>query len=217
MPLVSISDSQRQPVPELNWLATVYHGLSPHVCPFNVVPQGDYLAFIGRVSPEKGLDRAIEIARRAGVRLRIAAKVDAVDEAYFRARIVPLLGGAVEYLDELGEQDKPAFLGHATGLLFPIDWPEPFGLAMIEAMACGTPVLAWRNGAVPEVVEDGLTGYIVDSLDAAVARVPALAALNRAQVRRRFEARFSAYRMAQDYLDVYRSLARPQLTETYEA
>ena len=217
MPLVSVSDSQRAAAPALNWLATVYHGLSPHVCPCNLAPQGRYFAFLGRVSPEKGLDRAIEIAHRAGVVLRIAAKIDPVDEAYFRACIAPLLGGPIEFIGELGERDKPAFLGNAAGLLFPIDWPEPFGLAMIEAMSCGTPVLAWRNGATPEVVEEGLTGYIVDSIDAAVARIGALAALDRAQVRRRFEARFSSSRMTQDYLDVYRSLARPQLTEAYEA
>jgi glycosyltransferase involved in cell wall biosynthesis len=151
------------------------------------------------------------------VRLRIAAKIDAGDEAYFRQRIAPLLGGQIEFIGELGEDEKPAFLGNASALFFPIDWPEPFGLAMIEAMACGTPVLAWRNGAAPEVVEEGLTGFIVDSIDAAVARLPALAALDRAAVRRRFEARFSSFRMAQDYLDVYRALARPQITEAYEA
>jgi glycosyltransferase involved in cell wall biosynthesis len=217
MPLVSISDSQRAPAPDLNWLATVYHGLSPHVCPCNLAPQGGYLAFVGRVSPEKGLDRAVEIARRAGLVLRIAAKIDPVDEAYFRGHIAPLLGGPIEFMGEMPESDKPAFLGNAAGLLFPIDWPEPFGLAMIEAMSCGTPVLAWRNGSTPEVVEEGLTGYLVDSIDAAVARLPALVALDRAQVRRRFESRFSCFRMTQDYLDVYRSLARPQLTEAYEA
>jgi glycosyltransferase involved in cell wall biosynthesis len=187
------------------------------VCPFNPAPGGRYFAFLGRVSPETGLERAIEIARRAGVVLRIAAKIDAADEAYFRGRIAPLLGGPVEFIGELSEREKPAFLGNASGLLFPIDWPEPFGLAMIEAMACGTPVLGWRNGAVPEVVEDGLTGYIVDSIDAAVAKIPALAALERTQVRRRSEARFSVFRMAQDYLDVYRSLARPQLARAHEA
>ena len=217
MPLVSISDSQRAPAPGQNWLATVYHGLSPRVCPCTVAPQGRYFAFLGRVSPEKGLDRAIEIARRAGVALRVAAKVDPADEGYFRGCIAPLLGGPIEFVGEVGEQEKPSFLGNASALLFPIDWPEPFGLAMIEAMACGTPVLAWRNGAVPEVVENGLTGYIVDSLDAAVAKVPALMALDRTQVRRRFEARFSVFRMTQDYLEVYRSLARPLLAQAHEA
>jgi glycosyltransferase involved in cell wall biosynthesis len=217
MPVVSISDSQRAPARGMNWLATVYHGLSPDVCPCNPAPRGKYYAFLGRVSPEKGLDRAIEIARRAGVKLRIAAKVDSVDEPYFRSRILPLLGGAIEFVGELEERDKPGFLGNAIGLLFPIDWPEPFGLAMIEAMSCGTPVLAWPNGSVPEIVEDGLTGFLVDSIDAAVSTLPALAALDRARVRRRFEARFVASRMAQDYLRVYRSQGHSQPTPAYEA
>lgn len=218
MPVVSISDSQRAPAPGMNWVGTVYHGLAPEVCPYNPSPRGRYLAFLGRVSPEKGLARAIEIARRARVRLRIAAKVDSTDEAYFRARIVPLLGGDIEFLGELGEADKPAFLGNAAALLFPIDWPEPFGLAMIEAMSCGTPVLAWRNGAVPEIVEDGVTGFVVDSVDAALERLPALARLERARVRLRFEARFSASRMTRDYLAVYRSLARrPRIAQAHEA
>jgi len=186
------------------------------VCPLNPSPRGQYLAFLGRASPEKGLDRAIEIARRAGAALRIAAKVDPVDEPYFRSRIVPLLGGRIEFIGELGERDKPAFLGNATALLFPIDWPEPFGLAMIEAMSCGTPVLAWPRGAVPEIVEDGVTGCIADSVEAAVAKLPALAALDRAQVRRRFEARFLASRMAHEYLAVYRALGRKHLTELHE-
>jgi glycosyltransferase involved in cell wall biosynthesis len=217
MPLVSISDSQRTPAKDMNWLATVYHGLGPDVCPCNPAPKGGYFAFLGRVSPEKGLDRAIEIARRARVGLRIAAKIDAADEPFFRSRIVPLLGGSIEFVGELDEREKPLFLGNALGLFFPIDWPEPFGLAMIEAMSCGTPVLAWPNGAAPEIVEEGVSGFMVDSVEAAVAKLPALAALDRMQVRRRFEARFSAYRMAQDYLSVYRSLGRPQLTEAYEA
>jgi glycosyltransferase involved in cell wall biosynthesis len=217
MPVVSISDSQRAPAQDLNWLATVYHGLSPDVCPCNPSPKGQYFAFLGRVSPEKGLDRAIEIARRAGVSLRIAAKVDPIDEPYFRSRIVPLLGGGIEFIGELDEREKPRFLGNATGLLFPIDWPEPFGLAMIEAMSCGTPVLAWPNGAVPEIVEDGVTGFMATSIEEAIAKLPRLAALDRMRVRRRFEARFSASRMTQDYLSVYRSLGRPELTEAYEA
>jgi glycosyltransferase involved in cell wall biosynthesis len=211
LPLVSISDSQRAPARGMNWVATVYHGLSPEVCPFNPSPRGQYFAFLGRVSPEKGLDRAIEIARRTGVRLRIAAKVDQADERYFRERIAPLIGGTVEFVGEVGERDKPAFLGNANGLLFPIDWPEPFGLAMIEAMSCGTPVLAWRNGAVPEIVEPGVTGFIVDSVDEAVGLLPRLAALDRSQVRRRYETRFAASRMAADYLGVYRSLGRERI------
>jgi glycosyltransferase involved in cell wall biosynthesis len=217
MPVVSISDSQRAPARGMNWLATVYHGLSPDVCPCNPSPKGQYFAFLGRVSPEKGLDRAIEIARRAGVHLRIAAKIDSVDEPYFRSRIVPLLGGRIEFVGEVDEREKPAFLGNALGLFFPIDWPEPFGLAMIEAMSCGTPILAWPNGAAPEIVEDGRSGFLVDSIDAAVAKLPALKALDRIQVRRRFEARFAASRMAQDYLGVYRALGRRELTAPHEA
>jgi glycosyltransferase involved in cell wall biosynthesis len=217
MPVVSISDSQRAPAPGMNWLATVYHGLSPDVCPCNPSPRGRYFAFLGRVSPEKGLDRAIEIARRTGVALRIAAKVDPVDEAYFSSRIVPLLGAGIEFIGELSERDKPGFLGNATALLFPIDWPEPFGLAMIEAMSCGTPVLAWATGSVPELVEDGVTGFLVDSVDAAVDRTPAIATLDRMHVRRRFEGRFLASRMTQDYLTVYRSLGRRRLPVIHEA
>jgi glycosyltransferase involved in cell wall biosynthesis len=213
MPLVSISNSQRAPLPFANWVGTVYHGLAADICPFNPAlnasARGDYYAFLGRISPEKGLERAIEIARRAGVRLRIAAKVDAHDRAYFETRIQPLLGEpGIEFLGELAEADKPALLGNARALLFPIDWPEPFGLAMIEAMSCGTPVLAWGNGSVPEIVEDGLTGVIVDSIEAAVAALEKVARLDRARVRGRFEERFSASRMARDYLSVYRALGR---------
>ena len=209
MPLVSISDGQRRPLAFANWLGTVYHGLAREVCPFNPAPRGGYYAFLGRVSPEKGLDRAIEIARRAGVRLRIAAKVDRADEEYFAGQIVPLLDSpGVEFVGEVNEAQKPAFLGNATALLFPIDWPEPFGLAMIEAMSCGTPVIAWPKGAVPEIVDHGRTGLIVQSVEEAVAAVPAAAKLDRLAVRERFEERFSAARMAQDYLAVYRALAR---------
>jgi glycosyltransferase involved in cell wall biosynthesis len=208
MPLVSISNAQRAQAPALNWLATVHHGLSPEVCPFNPAPRGRYFAFLGRVSPEKGLERAIALAREAGVGLRIAAKVDAADERYFRERITPLLGGPIQFVGELSEREKPEFLGNASGLLFTIDWPEPFGLAMIEAMACGTPVLGWRHGAVPEVIDEGVTGFVVDSMEAAAAQLGRLAALDRSRVRRRFESRFLAPRMAQDYLAVYRALAR---------
>jgi glycosyltransferase involved in cell wall biosynthesis len=210
-PLVSISDSQRRPMPWANWVGTVYHGLGAEICPYNPAPRGGYFAFIGRTSPEKGLDRAIEIALRAGVPLRIAAKVDATDEAYFRARIAPRLAPPqIDFVGEVDEQGKPGFLGNATALLFPIDWPEPFGLAMIEAMSCGTPVIAWRNGSVPEIVEHGVTGMIVDSIEEAVAAARAVARLPRAAVRERFEARFSAARMARDYLSVYRALGRTQ-------
>jgi glycosyltransferase involved in cell wall biosynthesis len=209
MALVSISDAQRSPLAGANFIATVYHGLPEAVCPFNPVPRGDYLVFCGRVSPEKGLERAIVIARLAGMRLRIAAKIDPAEEQYFRARIAPLLRHPlIEFVGEVDESTKPALLGNAAALLFPIGWPEPFGLAMIEAMSCGTPVIAWPNGSVPEIVEHGVTGFIVDSIEEAVAAVREAQRLDRAQVRRRFEERFSASRMARDYLSVYRSLAR---------
>ncbi|HUQ75670.1 MAG TPA: glycosyltransferase family 4 protein [Burkholderiales bacterium] len=213
MPLVSISNSQRKPLPFANWIGTVYHGLAREVCPFNPAfkhpSRGGYYAFLGRVSPEKGLERAIEIARRAGARLRIAAKIDPADEEYFNARITPLLAAPdIEFIGELNEAQKPAFLGNALALLFPIAWPEPFGLAMIEAMSCGTPIIAFRHGSVPEVVEDGRTGFIVDSIEEAVAALGKAARLDRAFVRQRFEERFSAARMAQDYLAAYRALGR---------
>ena len=213
MPLVSVSNAQRRPAPFANWVGTVHHGLPPEVCPFNPAfnqsARGGYFAFLGRVSPEKGLERAVEIARRAGTRLRIAAKVDPADQEYFRSEIAPLVATpGVEFLGELTEAQKPAFLGNATALIFPIEWPEPFGLAMIEAMSCGTPVIAWPHGAVPEVVEDGRTGFVVDSIDAALAALERAARLDRLAVRSRFEERFSAARMAQDYLSVYRALAR---------
>ena len=213
MPLVSISASQRAPLPFANWVGTVHHGLAEEVCPFNPAfnqsARSGYFAFLGRVSPEKGLDRAIEIARRAGVRLKIAAKVDRDDEDYFRANIVPLLAApGIEFIGEVKEGQKPAFLGNATALIFPIEWPEPFGLAMIEAMSCGTPVIAWPHGSVCEVIEDGRTGFIVDSIDAAVGALERAPRLNRLAVRTRFEERFSATRMAQDYLSVYRTLGR---------
>lgn len=207
MPLVSISDAQRRALPGARWVATVHHGLPESVCPFNPAPRGQYLAFLGRVSPEKGIERAIEIARRSGRRLRIAAKIDNVDQAYWKSRVAPLLADPlVEYVGEVDESTKPAFLGNAIALLFPIDWPEPFGLAMIEAMSCGTPVIAWRNGSVPEIVEHGVTGLVVDSIEQAVAAVDAAARLDRNEVRLCCEERFSAARMARDYLAVYRSL-----------
>jgi glycosyltransferase involved in cell wall biosynthesis len=209
MPLASISTAQREPLAFANWIATVHHGLAREVCPFNPAPRGGYFAFLGRVSPEKGLDRAIEIVRRAGVRLRIAAKIDAADQEYFQSRIVPRLAEpGIEFIGEVNEAQKPAFLGNATALLFPIDWPEPFGLAMIEAMSCGTPVIAWPHGSVPEVVEDGRTGYVVDSIEAALAALEKAPRLDRLGVRERYEERFSAERMAKDYLSVYRALGR---------
>ena len=209
MALVSISDAQRRPLADANWVATVHHGLPEPVCPFNPAPRGQYLAFLGRVSPEKGLERAIEIARRAGQRLRVAAKIDSSEESYWRTRIAPLVSDPlIEFVGEVNEERKPALLGNAKALLFPIDWPEPFGLAMIEAMSCGTPVIAWPHGSVPEIVEHGVTGYIVSSIEEALAALHDAGKLDRAQVRRRFEERFSAARMAQDYLRVYRGLAR---------
>ncbi|WP_394825543.1 glycosyltransferase family 4 protein [Pendulispora albinea] len=206
MPLVSISDAQRAPVAASNWRATIYHGLPrdllrPHRRP------GSYLAFLGRISPEKRPDRAIRIAQRAGVPLKIAAKVDKVDACYFEDKIRPLLNGpGVEFVGEIGESDKREFLGGAMALLFPIDWPEPFGLVMIEAMACGTPTIAWRCGSVPEIIGDGVTGYLVDDEDGAVAAVKRIHELDRLRVRQGFEQRFTVQRMAQDYLRVYASL-----------
>jgi glycosyltransferase involved in cell wall biosynthesis len=216
LPLVSISDQQRRPLPA-DWVATVQHGV-PDLYAFSPAAADGYLAFLGRICPEKRPDRAIEIARRSGVALKIAAKVDRVDEAYFQNEIRPLLAGpGVEFIGEIGEDEKAEFLGRARALLFPIDWPEPFGLVLIEAMACGTPVVAWRRGAVPEVVDEGLTGFIVDDVDAAVAAVLRVGSLPRAAVRRRFEERFTALRMARDYLAVYERLVRPRPLELHAA
>ena len=207
-PLVSISNAQRLPLPNANFVATVYHGLPKDKFRPIREPRKGYLAFLGRISPEKRVDRAIEIARRAGLPLRIAAKVDVVDEEYFNQAIVPLLKTpGIEFIGEIGDSEKEQFLGHASALLFPIDWPEPFGLVLIEAMACGTPVLAFRRGSVPEVV-DPATGVIVDDIASAVDALPRLFALDRGAVRARFEARFSASRMAADYLRLYRQAAR---------
>jgi glycosyltransferase involved in cell wall biosynthesis len=206
-PLVSISNQQRQPLADCNWIGTVYHGLPPSVCKFTSQPRGDYLAFLGRISPEKRPDRAIEIAARAGMRLKIAAKVDAADETYFRSHIEPLLSQPhVEFIGEIDEAQKPEFLGNALALLFPIDWPEPFGLVMIEAMSCGTPCIAWRAGSVPEIIDHGITGFIVDSIEDAVHAVRRAGMLNRTAIRTRFEQRFSAERMARDYVQIYARL-----------
>jgi glycosyltransferase involved in cell wall biosynthesis len=207
MPLVSISNSQRAPLPaSANWLATLPHGINPEICPFH--PQGgDYLAFLGRISPEKRPDRAIEIAVRAGAPLKIAAKVDPADKVYFDEEIAPLLDHPlVEYIGEIDEHQKRDFLGRARALLFPIDWPEPFGLVMLESMSAGTPVVAWRNGSVPEIIADGVSGVIVESIEEAVAAVEAVDALDRAGVRRHFEQRFTASRMAADYVAAYERL-----------
>ena len=207
MPLISISNAQRTPLSSANFVGTVHHGLPLDLHKPSGRPAGGYLAFLGRISPEKRPDRAIAIARAAGLPLKIAAKVDKVDEAYFREVIAPLLQGAdVEFVGEINESAKTEFLGRAAGLLFPIDWPEPFGLVMIEAMACGTPVLAFRCGSVPEIVEDRLTGRIVSSTEEAGQAVPELLALDRNAVRTRFEQRFSSRRMASDYVKIYRSV-----------
>ena len=204
-PLVSISDAQRRHLPFANWVATVYHGMAAGLSWFSPRPQG-YLAFLGRISPEKRVDRAIEVACRTGMPLRVAAKVDNADREYFKDRIEPLLRehrSLVEFVGELGGRDKDAFLGGAHALLFPIDWPEPFGLVMIEAMACGTPVIAYPCGSAPEVVDHGVSGYLVADESEAVAAVRAIDRLDRRQVRRRFDRRFSATAMARGYLDVY--------------
>lgn len=207
MPLISISDAQREPMPDALYLATIHHGLPPDLLLPNRRPRGGYLAFLGRISPEKRVDRAIRIARAVGLPLKIAAKVDRVDMAYFRTEIEPMLADrGVEFVGEIDERTKQSFLGEARALLFPIDWPEPFGMVMIEAMACGTPVLAFRNGAVSDVIDHGVTGFIVESEEEAVCRMGALLALDRARVRRRFEERFTAARMAAQYVKVYKSL-----------
>lgn len=208
MPLVSISDAQRTPVPWAGWLGTVHHGL-PTDLYHPGRGDGGYLAFIGRICPEKGVDKAIKIARRAGIPLKIAAKVDKADLDYYNAKVKRLLEGpGVEFLGEIGDRDKGEFLGRAMALLFPIDWPEPFGLVTIEAMANGTPVIAFRRGSVPEVIDEEVTGFVVDSIDTAVAAIPRASALDRSGVRRRFEERFSVERMARDYVELYDQVLR---------
>jgi glycosyltransferase involved in cell wall biosynthesis len=206
MPVVSISNDQRTPLPDANWIGTVHHGLPPdELTPTEGV--GDYLAFLGRMSPEKRADRAIEVARRTDMPIKLAAKVDPVDEAYFEREIQPLLGSPLaEFVGEIGGADKKELLNHARALLFPIDWAEPFGLVMIEAMACGTPVIAYRSGSVPEVIEDGVNGFIVDDIDGAVDAVGRLGEIDRATVRAAFEDRFTAERMARDYVRLYQKL-----------
>lgn len=205
-PLVSISRHQRTPLPEANWIDTIYHGLSPASFSFHQ-NAGNYLAFLGRLSPEKRPDRAIRIAHAAGLPLKIAAKVDAADREYFDQQICPLLRlPGVEYIGEIGDHEKSDFLGNARALLFPIDWPEPFGLVMIEAMACGTPVIAWNCGSVPEVVEHGVTGFIINSEQEAVVATRQVLELDRQGIRDEFVRRFSAKVMAQHYVDLYRTL-----------
>src|SRR4051812_12539391 len=207
VPIVSISDSQRRPLPQARYIATVHHGLPENLLTPQPAKQ-EYLAFLGRIAPEKGPDKAIRIARACGIPLKIAAKVDRVDQVYFDTVIRPMLAeGGVEMIGEINDAQKPEFLSGAIGLLMPIDWPEPFGLVMIEAMACGTPVIAFNRGSVPEIVEPGLRGFIVEDERGAIGAVNHLARLSRKRVRQRFETRFTARRMAEDYLNIYRSLA----------
>jgi len=215
IPLVSISRAQRTPLPPVNWVGTVPHGLPNDLLPFRPVPNGDYLAFLGRISPEKRPDRAIEIATRAGVPLKIAAKVDRADLAYWQDLIEPMLNHnpLVEYIGELNEAQKAEFLGNARALLFLIDWPEPFGLVMIEAMSCGTPVIAFRCGAVPEVIEDGASGFVVQNVDEEVEAVQQLGVLGRAMVRRCFERRFTVEQMTRRYVSIYQDLVNLRLED----
>jgi glycosyltransferase involved in cell wall biosynthesis len=213
MPLVSISNSQREPLPGANWQATIYHGLPEDLYAFSAAP-GEYLAFLGRISPEKRVDRAIAIAREVGMPLKIAAKVDDVDQDYFDFHVKPLLQHPlVEYVGEIGDGEKQEFVGCAIGLLFPIDWEEPFGLVMIEALACGTPVVAYRRGSVPEVLSDGETGFIVDDLEGAIAAARRLPELDRRRCRDEFERNFTASRMANEYVRLYERLARARQTK----
>jgi glycosyltransferase involved in cell wall biosynthesis len=221
-PVVSISDAQRAPLPDRQWLATVHHGLPANLLRPRPTPKGDYLAFLGRMSPEKQPEGAIRLARMAGWPIRLAAKVDEADRGYFNAVIRPLLKlPGVEFIGEIGEHEKAEFLGDAAALLFPINWPEPFGMVMIEAMACGTPVIAFGCGSVPEVIEDGVSGFVVDGPAAALAAIDRLPLLRRERVRRAFEERFTSRLMAENYLRLYSQLAqragadgeRPRVTE----
>jgi len=211
--LVSISDHQRRPLPDVNWIATVPHGFPTDLHKY-CAPSGSYFAFLGRISPEKRPDIAIRLALRTGIPLKIAAKVDAVDVGYFEAVVRPLLNDPlIEFIGEIGDDYKSQFLGNARCLLFPIDWPEPFGLVMIEAMACGTPVIAWNRGSVPEVVEEGVTGFIVESEEQAFAAVARLSSIDRRTVRTAFEQRFTAEIMANSYLDVYAKMLQARADE----
>ncbi len=215
VPVISISNSQRRPVPQANWVATIHHGLPENLLkprPSKV----DYLAVLGRIAPEKGVDRAIKIALRCGIPLKIAAKVDRADQDYYDAVIRPLISQnpLIEFIGEINDAEKPEFLSGAIGLLLPLDWPEPFGLVMIEAMACGTPVIAYNRGSVSEIIDEGLTGFIVEDETSAVAAVGRLSGLSRPAVRRQFEARFTARRMALDYLATYGAMieaAKPRI------
>jgi glycosyltransferase involved in cell wall biosynthesis len=207
LPVISISNAQRRPVPQAGWVRTVYHGLPADLLEPQLV-KPSYLAFLGRISPEKRVDRAIRIAERCGLPIKIAAKIDKVDQDYFDEQIKPLMSlPFVEYIGEIADPQKSEFLSGAIALLTPVDWPEPFGLVMIEAMACGTPVIAFNRGSVPEVIDEGVTGFVVEDETSAVAAVSQLANLSREGVRQRFDERFTARRMATDYLEVYRELA----------
>ncbi len=206
VPVISISDAQRRHVPQAGWVRTIYHGLPANL--LTPLPKKqEYLAFLGRISPEKAVDRAIRISQRCGIPLKIAAKVDRVDREYFDKEIKPLLDAPnVDYIGEISDAEKSEFLSGALALLMPIDWPEPFGLVMIEAMACGTPVVAYPSGSVPEIIEDGVTGFVVPNEQEAVLAMSRISSLSRERIRQRFEERFTARRMANDYLEVYRSL-----------
>jgi glycosyltransferase involved in cell wall biosynthesis len=208
VPVISISNAQRRPVPQANWVRTIYHGVPEKLLvPKPAKPK--YFAVLGRIAPEKACDRAIRIAKRCGIPLRIAAKVDKVDQAYFEEVIRPLLDPPhIEFIGEISDREKSAFLSGAIALLVTIDWPEPFGLVMIEAMACGTPVIAFNRGSVPEIIDDGLTGFIVEDETSAVGEINRLSELNRQSIRARFEERFTARRMAKDYVSAYRDLMK---------
>jgi len=214
MPVVSISNAQRKPLPQANWAGTVYHGIPKNLYSLHERP-GSYLAFLGRISPEKCPDHAIEIAKRVGIPLRIAAKVDPADQAYFKQKIERLLDHPlVEYVGEINDAEKNDFLGEAAALLCPYDWPEPFGLVLIEAMACGTPVLAYRQGSIPEIIDHGVTGYICDNIGEMAQAVAGLSLIDRARCREIFEQRFTVERMAKDYVAIYENMAaahRPRL------
>jgi glycosyltransferase involved in cell wall biosynthesis len=208
LPLVAVSHDQRRYLPHANWIGTVHHGLPRNLLAFEP-KSGGYLAFLGRIAPEKGPNRAIEIAARSGMPLKIAAKVDRVDQFYWEEQIQPMVKSRsnVEFIGEIAESQKSEFLGEAAALLFPVDWPEPFGLVMIEAMACGTPVIAFRRGSVPEIVTDGVSGFVVDTVEEAVGAVRRIATLDRAKVRAEFERRFTCERMAREYVEIYQALA----------
>jgi len=217
MPVISISKAQRQPLRLANWVGNVYHGLPEQNLSLGE-GRGAYLAFLGRISPEKRVDRAIEIALAAGMPLKIAAKIDRVDREYFDSRIKPLLTNSrIEYVGEIAEHEKSEFLGNAYALLFPVDWPEPFGLVMIEAMACGTPAIAFRRGSVPEVIRSGVNGFVVDDIADALRAIPRVASLSRRQCRAVFETRFTATRMANDYIKIYEALLGARQSNNIEA